>query len=177
MGKVDINRSVHLALRDKNFEAVLSFFKFALEGRALASRKRIIQTMLNHVFTARQEADFATRGVVVEQEELDFIRFLRILHEAVIAAANIAGHEEILNQDRSFLKRFLSGDSELINKFKKSHRDRALAIINDLKMMTRAVEKRYLQLKKENYESLDPDEQRRYTLMYRSDEGSRITTP
>ena len=142
MGKVDTNRAVHLALRDKNFEAVLSLFKYALEGRALASRRRIIQTLLGHVLTARQEADFATRGVVVEQEELDFIRFLRILHEAIIAAANIVGHEKILDQDRSFLRRFLSGDSDLIIEFKKSHRARALEIINDLKMMTRAVEKR-----------------------------------
>jgi hypothetical protein len=177
MGKIDINRSVHLALRDKNYEEVLSLFKYALEGRALLSRKKIINAMKNHILTAYQEADFATRGIVVEQEELDFIRFLRIFLEAVAAAANIIGHEEILNQDRSFLNRFLTEDPELISEFRKSHRARALAIVSDLKMMNRAAERKYSTLKKGNYETLSPDEQRRYTLTYRGEGGSRITTP
>jgi hypothetical protein len=177
MGKVDINRPVHLALRDKNYEEVLRLFKYALEGRALLSRKKIITAMEEHIATTYQEADFATRGIVAEQRELDFIRFLRIFLEAVTAAGKIVIHEEILNQDSSFLNRFLTENPGLIREFRISHRARAAGIINDLKVMVRATEKNYLTLKKDNYEALQPDEQRRYTLMYRSGGGSRMSTP
>lgn len=177
MGKVDTNRPVHLALRDKNYEEMLGLFKYALEGRALPSRKKIITEMEVRIATAYQEADRATRGIVVEQEELDFIRFLRIFLEAVSAAGNIVGHEEILHQDSSFLNRFLAEDPNLIREFQSSHRSRAVAIINDLKVMVRATERNYLALKRNNYASLSPDEQRRYNLMYSSRGGSGITTP
>jgi len=177
MGKVDINRPVHLALRDKNYEEVLRLFKYALEGRALPSRKKIITAMEEHIATAYQEADFATRGIVVEQKELDFLRFLRIFLEAVTAAGKIVVHEEILNQDSSFLNRFLAENPGLIREFRISHRARAAGIVNDLKVMMRATERNYLDLKRDNYEALDPDEQRRYILMYRSGGGSRLSTP
>lgn len=177
MGKIDINRSVHLALRDKNYEEVLGLFKYAIEGRSLASRKKIISAMEEHIHTAYQEANFATRGLVAEQQELDFIRFLRIFLEAVSAAGHIVGHEEILNQDSGFLNRFLSENPGLIREFRVSHRARAAGIINDLKVMVRSTEKNYLDLKKDNYETLSPDERRRYTLMYRSGRISPITTP
>jgi len=177
MGKIDANRSVHLALRDTNYEEMLRLFKYALEGRALLSRKKIIREMESHIATAYQEADRATRGIVVEQEELDFIRFLRIFLEAVAAAGNIVGHEEILHQDSGFLNRFLRENPGMIREFKISHRDRAIAIIKDLKVMVRATEKNYLALKKTNYESLNPDERRRYDLMCRSGSGSRTKIP
>ncbi len=177
MGKIELNRPVHLALRDKNYEEVLGLFKYALEGRSLASRKRIISAMEEHISTAYEQANFAIRGLVAEQRELDFIRFLRIFLEAVAAAGNIVVHEEILNQDSSFLNRFLSDNPGLIREFRDSHRARATGIINDLKVMVRSTEKNYLNLKKDNYETLPPDEQRRYTLMYRSGKVSPITTP
>lgn len=177
MGTIDINRPVHLALRDKNYEEVLSLYKYALEGRGLLSRKKIINAMEEHIATAYQEANFATRGIVVEQKELDFIRFLRIFLEAFSAAGNIVGHEEILNQDSGFLNRFLAENPGLIREFRISHRARALGIINDLKVLARATEANYLTLKKDNYEALSPDEQRRYIVMYRSGGGSRITNP
>ncbi len=177
MGKVELNRAVHLALRDKNYEEVLGLFKYALEGRSLASRKRIISEMEEHIDTAYQEANFAIRGLVAEQQELDFIRFLRIFFEAVTAAGHIVVHEEILNQDSSFLNRFLSENPGLIREFRVSHRARASGIINDLKVMVRSTEKNFLSLKNNNYEALRPDEQRRYTLMYRSGRVSPISTP
>ncbi len=114
---------------------------------------------------------------MVEQKELDFLRFLRIFLEAVTAAGKIVVHEEILNQDSSFLNRFLAENPGLIREFRISHRARAAGIVNDLKVMMRATERNYLDLKRDNYEALDPDEQRRYILMYRSGGGSRLSTP
>jgi hypothetical protein len=169
MGKVDINRSVHLALRDKNYEETLGLLKYAFEGRSLASRQKIVSAISRRIETAYMEARFALRGVVVEQRELDFIRFLRMFLDGSHAIKNIVDHEGILNQDSSFLNRFLSDNPGLIREFKVSHRERARSIINGLKIMARATEKNFLQLKKDNFETLSKDEQRRYTVMYSSE--------
>jgi DNA repair protein RadC len=64
--------------------------------------------------------------------------------------------------------RFLSESPGLIGEFKISHRERARGIMNGLKVMARATERNFLLLKKENYETLNDDEQRRYTVMYSS---------
>lgn len=177
MVEVSINRSVHLALRDKNYEEVLRLFKYALEGRGLVSRKKILAAMGEHIVTACQEANFAIRGIVIKQKERDFIRFLRIFLEEVTAAGKIVVHEETLNRDSSFLNRFLVETPGLIHDFRVSLEDRAARIINDLKVMVWATEKNYLALKQNNFEALDSDEQRRYNLMYRSGGGSRLDTP
>jgi len=168
MGKVDINRSVHLALRDRNYEEILSLLKYAFEGRSFASRKKIIDAISERIQISYSEANFALRGIVVEQKELDFICFLRMFLDATGAVKNIVDHEGILNQDTGFLNRFLSDNPGMIREFKVSHRARALGIINDLKIMARTTEKNFLQLKKDNFEALSPDEQRRYTVMYGS---------
>lgn len=168
MGKIDINRSVHLALRDKNYEEIMDLLKYAFEGLSLASRKKIIYTIAEKIEIAYLEARFALRGLVAEQRELDFIKFLRMFLDAVHAVKSLIDHEEILNQDTSFLNRFLSDSPGLIGEFKISHRERARGIMNGLKVMARATERNFLLLKKENYETLSQDEQRRYTVMYSS---------
>jgi hypothetical protein len=177
MAESSINRPVHLALRDKNYEEVLRLFKYALEGRGLISRKKIIAAMEEHIVTASQEAGFAARGIVIQPKERDFVHLLRVLLEEVTAADKIVGHEEILNRDNSFLNRFLAETPGLIHEFLVSHEGRAAGIINGLKVMVWATEKNYLDLKQNNFEALDPDEQRRYNLMYRSGGGSRLDTP
>ncbi len=168
MGKVDINRSVHLALRDKNYEEILGLLKYAFEGRSHSSRKKIIYALSGRLETAYVEARFALRGIMAEQRELDFIRFLRMFLDGFHAVKNIVDHEGILNQDTSFLNRFLSDNPGLVQEFKISHRERARSIINGLKIMARATEKNFLRLKKDNFEALSKDEQRRYTVMYSS---------
>ncbi len=176
MGKISINRPVHLALRDRNYEESLALLKYAFEGRSFSSRKKIIDAISERIRVAYVEANFSLRGIIVEQEELDFIRFLRMFLDATGAVKNIVDHEGILNQDTSFLNRFLSDNPGLIREFKISHRARAISIINELKIMARATEKNFLRLKKDNFEALNKDEQRRYTLMYSSeDRGEQIT--
>jgi len=168
MGKVDINRSVHLAIRDKNYEEILGLLKYAFEGRALSSRQKIIYAIAEKIQIAYQESNFALRGIVAEQRELDFIKFLRMFLDAIYAVKNLVDHEGIMNHDTSFLNRFLSDSPGLIGEFKISHRERGRDILNGLKVMARATERNFLLLKKDNYESLSRDEQRRYTVMYSS---------
>ena len=168
MVKIDINRSVHLALRDWNYEEALGLLKYAFAGRSRASRKRIMYTMSERLETAYLEARFALRGIVAEQRELDFLKFLRMLLDAATAVKDIVDHEGIMDQDTSFLNRFLGDNPDLIREFKVSHRERGRSIINGIKIMARATEKNFLRLKKSNFKALSKDEQRRYTTMYRS---------
>lgn len=168
MGRVDINRSVHLAIRDKNYEEILDLLKYAFEGRAIASRRKIIYLIAEKIETTYMEARFSLRGIIAEQKELDFLKFLRMVLDAIRSVKNLVDHEVIMNQDTSFLNRFLSDNPGLIGEFKISHRDRAYGIMNGLKKMARATERNFLQLKKNNFESLSEDEQRRYMVMYSS---------
>jgi len=168
MGKVNYNRPVHLAMRDKNYEKALGLLKYTFEGRSYASRKKIIYTMVVSLNQAYQEACFALRGIVADQEELDFVRFLKMVLESARSVKHMIDHEGVMRQDTSFLKRFLRDSPELLRKFKHQHRARAEKTLETLKIMARSTEKTFIEMKQADRQNFDKDEQRRYMMMYRS---------
>lgn len=168
MGKVNINRPVHLALRDRNYEESLRLLKYTFEGRPFASRKKIIYSLIDKLETAYNESRFALRGIIGSQRELDFIRFLKMDLDASLSVKFIVDHEGILERDTSFLKRFLRDNPETLKDFKIFHRRRAENILKGIKFMAGVTEKVFLELKRENFQQLSEDEQRRYTIMFQS---------
>lgn len=168
MEKVQINRAVHLALRDKNYEEFLNLLKYSFEDRPLASRKKIIHEITEKLETAYDEACFALRGVGGGQLELDFSRFLKMVLDASRSVKFMVDHEEILERDTSFLRRFLRDDPEKVGEFKDSHRMRSEDILKGIKVMAGLTEADYLELKQANCSQLGKDEQRRYTVMFES---------
>jgi hypothetical protein len=175
MGKITINRSVHLALRDKNYEEILGLLKYGFEGRALASRQRIISAISEKSKNSYTEALFARKGIVSGQRERDFIKFLRMFSRATSAVKDIVDQEKIMNKDTSFLKRFLSDSPELIGDFKISHRKHSRGIMKGLTIMARATESNFVRLKKDNYQTLTRDEQRRYKIMYSTERSIKTS--
>ena len=96
MGKIDINRCVHLALRDKNYEDILDLLKYAFEGRALVSRQKIVYTIAEKIEIAYLESRFALRGIVAEQRELDFIKFLRVFLDAIHSVKSLVDRKSVV---------------------------------------------------------------------------------
>ncbi len=168
MGEVQINRPGHLALRDKNYEKTLNLLKYAFGSRPLASRKKLIHEIVERLETAYEEAHFALLGVAGGQLELDFVRFLKMVRDASRSVKHMVDHEEILERDTSFLRRFLRNNPEKIKEFKDAHRLRSEDILQGVKVMAGLTEADYLKLKKVNYSQLSEDEQRRYMLMVKS---------
>ncbi len=168
MGKVNYNRPVHLAMRDKNYEQALGLLKYTFDGKSYASRKKIIYSLAVNLDQAYREARFALRGIVADQLELDFVKFLKMVLESVRAVKHMIDHEGVMRQDTSFLKRFLKDSPELLRDFKHEHRARAGNTLRALKVMVRATEKTFLEMKEFDRTTFNKDERRRYTAMYKS---------
>ena len=165
MGKVNINRPVHLALRDKNYEKFLELLKYSFDARSLDSRRQIVESLVERAQTAYDEGHFALRGVLGSQLERDFIKFLEMVLDALRAVQFMVEHEEILQRDTSFLRRFLREDPRAITDSKFSHRSRAAQILEEVKIMAGIAEKAYHKLREENLKSLNRDDKRRYAMM------------
>jgi len=165
MGKVNINRPVHLALRDKNYEKFLELLKYSFDARSLGSRKKIIDSMVGKAQTAYDEGRFALRGIRGSQLERDFIKFLEMILDALRAVQFMVEHEEILQRDTSFLRRFLREDPRAVSDSKFSHRQRAAKILEEVKIMAGIAEKAYRELREEELKNLNRDDKRRYAMM------------
>jgi len=169
VGRANINRPVHLAIRDRYYGKFLDLLKFSFEGRPLNSRQRLIGTVAKALQAAYGGAQFALRGEEGTREERDFIRFLRLLLDSARTVEFLVRHEEILKEDTSFLKRFLHDNPQAVTDSTFFHRERAEQEMREIKLLASVAEGSYLALKQANFESLSADEQRRYLAMFGSD--------
>jgi hypothetical protein len=168
MGKININRPVHLALRDRNCEDAMGLLKYAFEARPLNSRIAIINTLVERLRTAADEAAYALRGIMGRQEERDFAKFLKMLLNGARIVQVMTAHEELLQRDSSFLKRIMGENSRRIAESRFSHRNFGGTMMGDLKIMGGVAEKSYQKLKRENFLACDEEGQRRYQIMFHS---------
>ena len=168
MGKVNINRPVHLALRDRNCEDAMGLLKYAFEARPLNSRVAIINTLVEKLRNAVAEAAYALRGIMGQQEERDFAKFLKMLLNGARIVQVMTEHEELLQRDSSFLKRIMGEDSRWIPESRLSHRNFGGSMMGDLKIMAGVAEKAYRKLKRVNFIACDEDGRRRYQVMFNS---------
>jgi hypothetical protein len=162
MGMVNINRPIHLALRDGYYEKFLGLLKYSFEGRPLASRKKITGSMVENLERANAAAASALCGVMGSQRERDFTKFLRVILDSARAVKFLVEHEEILEQDTSFLKRFLAGSPQAVTDARLLQRQEAEEFRRGVKSMVQIGDKEFQKLKAENFQSLSEDERRRY---------------
>lgn len=165
MGMVNINRPIHLALRDGYYEKFLGLLRYSFAGRPLASRKKIIGSAVEALERANAAASGALCGVMGSQRERDFIKFLRVILDSAQSVQSLVEHEEILEQDTSFLKRFLSGSPHAVTDARSLRRQKAEEFLQGVKSMTAIGEKEFQKLKAENFQALNEDERRRYRSM------------
>lgn len=165
MGMVNINRPIHLALRDGSYEKFLVLLKPSFEGRPLASRKKIIGAAVESLEGAHAAASGALRGVMGSQRERDFCKFLRMILDSARSVKFLVEHEEILEQDTSFLKRFLSGSPQAVTDARVIRRRKAEEFMEGVRTMARIGEKEFQKLQAENFHALNEDERRRYRAM------------
>ena len=165
MGMVNINRPIHLALRDSYYGKFLRMLKYSFEGRPLASRKKVIASLVEYLERSYTEAAGALRGVMGSQRERDFVKFLRVILDSSRAVKSMLEHEEILEQDTSFLKRFLSGSPQAVTEARNLRRRKAEEFLLGVKLMAGIGEKEFQKLQAENFHTLSEDERRRYRAM------------
>lgn len=168
MGKVNINRPVHLALRDHSCEEALDLLKYAFAARPLNSRIAIINSLVEKLQLAADEARYSLRGFPGKQEERDFAKFLRMLLDGARTVRVMTAHEELLHRDTSFIKRILGDNSRRITESRFSHRNYGGRMMEDLKIMAGVAEKAYQKLKQDNFLDCDEEGRRRYQTMFHS---------
>lgn len=168
MGKININRPVHLALRDRNCEDAMGLLKYAFEARPLNSRRTIINSLVEKLQNAADEAGYALRGLLGKQEERDFAKFLKMLLNGARIVQVMTAHEELLQRDSSFLKRIMGENSRQIVESRFSHRNFGGSMMGDLKIMFGVAEKAYQELKRKNFFDCDKEGKRRYQVMFYS---------
>lgn len=168
MAEVHSNRATHLAMRDKSYEEALGLLNYSFDGRSFASRKKIIYSLSASLENSYNEARFALRGIVADQPELDFVKFLKMALDAVRAVKHMIDHEGLVREDTGFLKRFLEDSPELLREFKNETRTLSADLLRALKIMARATEANFRKLKEYDFKSFAKDEKRRYLVMYHS---------
>ncbi len=170
MASSDINRSVHLALRDKNYLKFTALLKRQFSRRSLTSRRKLVLELLQKVETAALEAVDALRGIKEEPLERDFLSFLRMLDDGCEAIRFMVEFEEILEHEGGFLKRMISRSPARLVKAQLTHRQSALEIYNELRAVVRMADSRFEDLRKKNIEALGAEGRRRYQAMFNSAE-------
>lgn len=168
MASSDINRSVHLALRDKNYLGFSSALNYSFSSRSLSSRRRLVLSLLQKVETAGLEADNALRGIDSGQVEKDFFSFLRMLIDGCQAIRFMVEFEEILEHEGGFLKRLVRKSPSRLLKSQLTHRQSALDIHKELRSLVRAAVPNFDKLRKTNIDGLDAEGKRRYEAMFNS---------
>lgn len=168
MGKVEINRPVHLAWRDHDYGDFLRLLQFGFEGRPLKTRKKLIREMVEVLEKTMEASRFSLRGEGADSAEEDFARFLRLMHDSARTVDFVVHHEQILQEGTSFLRRFLGASLQEISGLDNYLQARGEQILREMKLLASLAEKAYLDLKARNFEDLDPDGRRRYKLMLAS---------
>jgi len=165
MGMVNINRPIHLALRDGNYEKYLGLLRHPFEDRPLAFRKKVVGALVESLERAHAAAASALCGVMGSQRERDFIKFLRLILDSSKTVKFLVEHEELLEQDTSFLKRILAGSPHAVTEARALRRGKAEEFLQGVRGMVKIGEKEFQKLKVENFQALSEDEMRRYRAM------------
>jgi len=162
MGKVSKNRPVHLARRDKFYEKALALLAEASFKEPLSERVWRIETLILYLNTAYDEGLYAQRGIQCSVLEENFLKVLELVLDSAKAVQAMVNHENLLEEDKSFLNQFLGESFEQINEDEYIYRERANDIIKGIQALTRSANGAFEKVRKENLKGLSKENSIRY---------------
>ncbi len=163
---IHLNRCVHLARRNACFERGLELL--CVPTRDLSARNRLehIDRVVQLLKKANEHAYLAARATDVRPREKDFIHFLELILDAVGSIQFMMQHQVHLEQEESFLCRFLETNSEESLLPARHYQRRADDLMEGLWELFRLVAKPYRMLEDETAQDFSEDERKRYEHAY-----------
>lgn len=162
MTHVSLNRPVHLARRDRFYEMALELLKGENFDEPLSERVWRIEKLIFNLKSAYKEGLYAQRGVKCDVAEQNFLKVLELILDSAKAVQAMVNHENLLEEDKSFLNQFLGQSLEKINEDETTYRSRAKDILKGIQYLTRTAQEAFDKVKKQNLKKLSDECKKRY---------------
>lgn len=162
MTDVSMNRPVHLARRDRFYERALVLLAEESFEEPLSERVWRVEKLIFHLQSAYKEGIYAKRGIECVLNEVNFLKVLELVLDSAKAVQAMVSHENLLEEDKSFLHQFLGESLAKINEDENTYRKRAKDILKGIQDLTKTAQKSFEKIKKENLKELSEEGQQRY---------------
>ena len=162
MSNVSMNRPVHLARRDKFYEKALVLLAGESFEEPLSERVWRVEKLIFNLESAYLEGVHAKRGVECDVSEINFLKVLELILDSAKAVQAMVNHENLLEQDKSFLHQFLGASLDKINEDKNKYRKRAKNILRGIQDLVRTAQSAFEKVRKANLKELALECQERY---------------
>lgn len=162
MTNVAMNRPVHLARRDAFYQKALELLKGETFSEPLSERVWRVEKLIYNLKSAFKEARYAQRGVRCDKNEVNFLKVLELVLDSARAVQAMVDHENLLEEDKSFLHEFLGESIAKINKDENTYRTRAKDILKGIQELTQMAEAAFDKVRSENIKKLSEEDRSRY---------------
>ncbi|MDX9703383.1 MAG: hypothetical protein RBU23_10115 [Candidatus Auribacterota bacterium] len=170
MVDININRPVYLAQRDKYYLKAVNnlyedFFHWPINDRF--DKVAVIIELFKET---RHQTVCAMRGSKHDESEFQFMKCLGLIIDALEAAQIMIRHEIIVEQDKSFLNKFLNESFYAYCMENAVSGEVAKRIIRNTASLVSIVTERFEILRNRNFKNLPDEERIRYNLMFNQEE-------
>lgn len=162
MVQVTMNRAVHLARRDKHYEKALGLIAGNVNDEPLSQRVWRVENLIQNLETAYHEAFYALRGYEGDVDEQNFLKVLELVLDSAWAAQAMVRHENLLEEDKSFLNQFLGESIDKITQAERTYKERAQDILLGIQELTLTAKPAFDKVRQKNIQSLTDEERARY---------------
>jgi len=160
MRELALNRPVHLAGRDTNYEHAMKLLQGDLMNYEVADRLDKCRAITTSLQLAHEHGEYALRGMESCREEKLFVQFLALLLDSAQALQVMTKHEHLLMSDRELLREFLSQNAELIDRSAAEHRQLAQNLLKETIQLIQMAAEAFKKLNEKNLGELDKDDSR-----------------
>jgi len=162
MTDVSMNRPVHLARRDGYYEKALHLLEGESFNEPLSERVWRVEKLIFNLNSAYKEGLYAKRGIQCEVEEENFLKVLQLVLDSAKAVQAMVRHENLLEEDKSFLNQVLGESFGKISEDEKTYRVRAHDILKGIQELTRSAQSAFEKVRKQNFKKLTKEYRERY---------------
>jgi len=162
MGYVSVNRPVHLARRDKYYEKALELLSEESFKEPLSERVWRVEKLIDSLQASYHEGVYATRGIKCSPSEENFLKVLELILDSAKAVQAMVNHENLLEEDKSFLNQFLGESIDKINEDENTYRKRAKDILKGIQDLTHSAQSAFTKVREENLKKLSKENRSRY---------------
>lgn len=172
-----LNRPVHLAIRDIHFERAVQVLCIPLTGASIEVRLKRLAGILELLETAKKHTEFARRSATDPSREDEFLYFMKLIRQNVQSVYAMVQNQAHLQENESFLCQFLDTNPEQSTMPAMAYKRRAEDILQGLWHVLRLAHAPYRKLQKLSQEELDPSEMERYKKAYNSFQNEMDRNP
>lgn len=162
MVNVTMNRAVHLARRDKHYEKALNLLSADFDKEPLSQRVWRVENLIQNLESASQEAFYALRGAEADNEEQYFLKVLELVLDTAWAVQAMVRHENLLEEEKSFLNQFLGESLDKIMQAERTYKDMGKDILVSIRELTLSAQKAFEKVREKNMKGLNAEERARY---------------